>query len=266
MDFAEILQDEKTFPDSAEIEIGGKKISLGAIRDSSKKQQAAITERMNALDTERNSVKELTDKAATLYAQLQEKEATLGKPAPAPSDDIDNDPFWQPVAKKLKSYSETEKELRDTLKSLTDTVRNAATIFARDRWDGQYERGQERLKKSAKYKDWDVDKVLGYATQNKLLDRHGLPSVERAIAELTKEDEMAIRIQEAFEKGKKEGQIAGRVGAMPRPSSATGPNSQPTSEVAKRGLEGLGDDVMNDSELTEMLANLGTLDPNDVLQ
>src|ERR1700742_1304050 len=217
MDFAAILDDEKTFPDSAEIEVGGKKISLGAIRDGSKKQQAAITERMNALNTERESVKELKDKAASLYAKMQEDEAAgAASPRAAhPSDDLDNDPFWQPVSKKLKSHEATEKELRDTVANLTKAISTAATIFAEDRWQQQYDRGAERLKKSSKYKDWDYTKVRDYAATNKLLDRHGLPSVERAIAELTKEDELAIKVQEAFERGKKEGQIAGRVGAMP---------------------------------------------------
>jgi len=38
------------------------------------------------------------------------------------------------------------------------------------------------------------------------------------------------------------------------------------SSVSKNGLEGLGDDVVNDPELAKMLADLNAMSPEDLVQ
>jgi len=268
MDFAAILQDDKTFPDSAEIEISGQKVSLGTIRDLTKKQQSAITERVNALERERNEVRELATKAAELQSQLQAQlEGSTTRTATVPTDDdFEQDPFWTPVRKRTKSFESTINELKETQKKLYDAVQKASTIWAEDRWERQFETVKDKLK-GDKYKDYNFEKVRDYAAQNKIVDRYGLPDMRKAVDEITKEDLLETIKKQAYEDGLRAGQQKGRLSTMARPTSAEGPApSLKDAAVAKHGLDGLGDDVAKDPDLMNMLSELGALSPEDIVQ
>lgn len=263
MEFSQILEDAKTFGDDISLEINGQKVTLGDIRGLTKKQQQALSEKMADTERKRTEVMQLAEQAANLKNSLEAQIAEVNKRVtPSANDDFENDPFWAPVRKQLSGPQETIKELKGTVKQLTDSVTKIAGIWADDRWQSQYERAKPRLKDKAK--DWTFEKVRDYAAQNKLVDSHGLPSVEKAIMELTKEDELETIRKEAYERGLREGNTKGRMGVQPKPTSASGGVKQPeNSMVAKKGLEGLGDDVASDPELMEMLSNLGAVDPED---
>lgn len=267
MTYEDIIKDDKNFADGLEIEISGQKVKLGDIRNLTKKQQADVTQRLNELQSERENVKKLSEQAANLYATIKEQ-ADRGDPgrttaAPSP-DEFETDPVWEPVRKRFKDISDHNKKLEESNTQLLNAMKSATLIFAEDRWQSQFERGKDRLKKNDKYKDWGYDKVRDYAAEHKILDKFGLPSVEKAIFDLTKEDELEAAKRDAYERGLKEGRTAGRMSSMARPTSATGPVKPEKSAVAERGLAGLGDDVANDPDLMQMLAEVGAIDPSEI--
>ena len=261
--FDQIFRDEASFPDSAEITIGDKKVSLGAIRDLTRKQQ-------NELAAKLNEAKDLAGKAAGVISEYEQKKAALptGPVRTTPDDNWEEDPLFKPVAKTTKELRDAMAELKKQNETLTTALGNSAKIWFRDRAESQYDKLAERLKKSAKYKDYDVDKVLEYAATNKILDGNGLPSVAKAIQELTKEDDLDIIRKQAYEEGLKAGAQKTRMASMTRPTSAEGGVKKPEdSAVGKNvSLEHLGDDVAKDPELMEMLAQLGATDPNEFVQ
>jgi hypothetical protein len=141
-----------------------------------------------------------------------------------------------------------------------------ASVWAEDRWQGQFARGKDRLK-GDKYKDWTYEKVRDYAANQRLFDGFGFPSVDKAIDAITQQDEMERKIQDARAQGLKEGELKARLGAMPRPASAAGAvKVAEESSVSKNGLEGLSDDVVNDPELAKMLSDLNAMSPEDLIQ
>lgn len=265
MNLSQILEDDKTFADSIEVTINNEKVSLGDLRGLSRAKQKDLSDRIASTEAKRKEVLELAEQAANLKSSLETQLAEVGK-RNAPTDDIDNDAFWSPVSKRLAGTKQEITELRDTVTKLNNAANQMAKIWADDRWQGQYDRAKTRLK-GEKAKEWTYEKVRDYAGTNKVLDAYGLPSVEKAILQLTQEDEKQTAIDEAFQKGLREGQVKGRMNVMPRPTSASGaPPPNVKSSVAERGLEGLGDDVAEDKDLMEMLSQLGAVTPEDLVQ
>lgn len=262
--YEQLFSDEANFADNLEITVGDKKFTLGEARELSKKKQGELAAKLN-------EAKDLATKAAGVIQEYEGKKAAIDA-APvvrATADDKwDEDPLFRPVAKKTKELETMIGDLKKQNDTLTNALGNTAKIWFRDRAEAQFDRSAERLKKSAKYKDYDVDKVLEFASQNKIFDGNGLPSVARAIQELTKEDDIAIIRREEYERGLKEGATKGRMAGMTRPTSAEGAQRRPEdSAVGKNvSLEHLGDDVSKDPELMEMLSQLGAADPGDFVQ
>lgn len=265
LNLKQVLEDEKTFADGIEITINNEKVTLGDLRGLSRAKQNELSEKMAETERRRTEVMDLATKAADLQAQYEKQLAEV-KNRPNPSEaDFKNDPFWAPVRDALASPVKTVGELQDKLDKLTNAVTNVSKIWAEDRWAAQFDRSKGRLK-GDKFKDWTYEKARDYAAQNKILDNFGLPSVERAILELTKEDDLAQKLSEAREAGLKEGLTRGRMGVMPKPTSASGPKHPENSAVSEKGLEGLGDAVADDPELMRMLSELGAVNPEDLVQ
>src|SRR5271166_419791 len=263
MTLEQILADKTTFTDGMEITLGAEKVALGALRDLSARQQKELSDKIAGADQRETAARDTAMKAANLLSELQTAKETLTaqKTAPPTEDDFEKEEFWSPVRKR---FTERDKKIDDAISkidNLTKAVTQVSTIWAEDRWQGQFDKVAPKLRKVEKYKDWDYTKVRDYASTNKLLDAHGLPSVERAVMELTKETDLEVIRKEAYEKGLKEGKTNARLESMPRPSSASGgkPLAKGKSAVEEVGLEGLGDDVMADSELMEQIGALQDL-------
>lgn len=264
MTLEQILADPKTFADNIEMTIGTEKVSLGDLRGLSANQQRQLSEKIAGADQREKVAQDTAMKAANLLAELEVARQGLvaQKTTPPTEDDFEKEEFWSPVRKR---FTERDKKLDDAiskLDNLTKAVTQTATIWAEDRWQGQFEKVAPRLKKVEAYKDWDYTKVRDYAATNKILDSHGLPSVEKAVLELTKANDIETIRKEAFEEGQKAARSKARLESMPRPSSASGGKGLPKGQSAVEtiGLEGLGDDVMNDSDLMDQIAQLQTLD------
>lgn len=265
MNLSQILDDEKTFADAIEITVNGEKHSLGDLRALSRAKQKDLSDKIAATEHKRAEVLELAEQAATLKSNLEQQLADAGKRGNPSNSDLD-DPFFAPVKKAFDGRDSEIKELKGTLEKLNNAANQMAKIWAEDRWQGQYEKSKTRLK-GDKAKEWTYEKVRDFAGTNKILDSYGLPNIEKAIQQLTQEDERQDIEQAAYERGLKEGQVKGRMNVMPRPTSASG--GKPPAEksaVAERGLEGLGDDVAEDKDLMRMLSDLGAVQPEDLLQ
>ena len=265
MNLKQVLDDEKTFADGIEIVINNEKVTLGDLRGLSRAKQEELSNRMKATEDKFTEVTNLATEAARLKGQLEEQLAAAGKnrTIPPTEDELDSDPFWAPVKKRYGTIDSTVKELKDTVTKLGQAAERMATIWAQDRWKQQFNSLAPRLAKSSKHKDMTFEKVRDYAAEKKLLDDFGFPSVEKAILELTREEDFEARLAQARDEGRKEGETRGRLTASGRPTSATGPKKPEKSVVAEKGLEGLGDDVAADPELSRMLADLGAADPTD---
>jgi hypothetical protein len=254
-----IFNDKTTFTDTMELTIGDKKFTLGDLRGLSDSQQRQVAEKIAGADRREAEARDTATKAANLLAELETARTKLveQKTKPATDDDFDKEEFWGPVRKRFTERDEKIDQAIKGLDALTKSVTQAATIWAEDRWQAQFEKNAPRLKKVDQYKDWDYAKVRDYAAQQKLLDNHGFPSVEKAILELTKASDIDTIRKEAYAEGMKAAKQRNRLDNQPRPSSATG-GKQPAdkSAVAEMGLEGLGDDAMNDPELMEMFAQI----------
>lgn len=263
MTLQEILANKTTFGDDIELTIGTEKVNLGQLRDLSAKQQKDLSDKIAGADNREKEARDTAMKAATLLSQLEDARTKLeaSKKEPVTDDDFDTSEWWKPVKAR---FAERDTKIDQALKgieALTKSVSQAATIWAKDRWRGQFDRVAPRLKKVDAYKEWDLDKVLNYATEHKILDENDMPSVEKAVLELTKANDLKTAADEAYERGLKEGRTKARLETMPRPSSATGGKSgKGKSSVEEHGFEGLGDDVMNDAELMESLAKISDIE------
>jgi hypothetical protein len=77
------------------------------------------------------------------------------------------------------------------------------------------------------------------------------------VLELTKANDIETIRKEAYAEGMKAAKTKTRLDNQPKPSSASGGNwPKEKSAVAEVGLEGLGDDAVNDPELMEMFAQI----------
>jgi hypothetical protein len=257
MNLQDILSDGKTFTDDMEMQLGEHKVKLGDLRGLTAKQQKELSQKLEAASQRETEAVTNSTKAAELLSKLQKLEeetiAARGKqPTGDDADDFDTNNWWTPVRKRLTAQ---EKQVSDAVKAVNDlkgAFEKAAVMFATDRWNGQFERVSPKLKKVKEYADWDLSKVRDYATKHQLVDEFGFPSIERAVADLTKATDLEEAVKKAREEGLKEGQMRARLQGQPRPSSAGG-KKPGISPVAEHGLEGLGDSVGDDPELMELL-------------
>lgn len=262
MDFSTILKDEATFPDTAEITLGTEKVTLGQIRELSRSQQKQVADQVNALQRERDEAKSIATKAA----ELMEKVNTAPPATQTVPDDFDTDAWWEPVRKKFNPLADQLKAIEAGQKAIQESVARAASIWAQDRWKGQYERGKERLK-GPKYSEWTFEKVRDFAATNKHLDEYGFPAIDKAISEITKEDEISRIRQEEYERGVREGAVKSRLASTARPTSSAGiPKPEGVGLKSDGNFQDLGDAVMSDRDLAEAFSQLSGLSPDDLLQ
>src|ERR1035438_3524910 len=259
MTLEQILNDRTTFEDGIELVIKGEKVNLGQLRDLSATQQKSLSDKIAGADQREAQARDTAMKAANLLSELETARQNLStqKQTPPTDDDFEKEEFWSPVRGRIGKLMSALEEERKEREKMAKSLERAATIWANERWDGQYEKSSSRLKKVDAYKDWDRQKLLDYATERKIVDDYGFPSIERTVAELTKANDIETIKKEAYEKGKADASQRKRLDQQPRPSSASG-GMQPAdkSAVAEMGLERLGDDAMNDPELMEMFAEI----------
>lgn len=273
LNLKQVLDDAKTYPDTTEFTVGNDKVTLGELRTARAQMEEEVAKKNKAADARFEEVTRYATEAAKIKADLEKqladatKAGNKGNDRSRTEDDEANDPFWNPIRKvydaRLAAVDDNIKKFDDTMKKLASAMERATTIWAEDRWRSQFDRLQPRLAKVEKHKNMTFEEVRDFAAKERILDAHGLPSVEKAILQLTQQSEREIAEREAYERGLREGQTRRHLAATGRPASASGPPAPVKSHVKEKGLEGLVDDVTEDKELTDMLAELGAANPAD---
>jgi hypothetical protein len=257
MNLQDILSDSKTFTDDMEMQLGEHKVKLADLRGLTAKQQKDLSDKIQAATQREQEALQTASKATEIYNNLAKQqaefEAARGKQPTGEEDDFETNNWWTPVRKRMTAQEKQLKEAIDKVTQLNSAFEKAAVMFASDRWNSQYERVAPKLKKSKEYSDWDLTKVREYATKNQIVDEFGFPSVEKAVALLTRADDLEEAKKQAREEGLREGLQRARLSTQSRPTSATGGKKTGKAAVEEFGLDGLGDDMADDPELMEAL-------------
>jgi hypothetical protein len=277
--FAQMLADKNLIPDDVEVTVGTHKFKMSDIRGftasdqqrlsnaieaAKQREQVAITNASKAGDL----ITALETASNQLAAQKNTQQTVAAATATAADDNEWQQPWWSPARKQhdlltrqIDDWGKKIDAQQQYLQQLTAAVQKMASIGAHDRWHQQFDRVSPRLHGIDQYKDWDYKRVLDYATTNNYVDEHGMPSIDKAVGELTRESDLERVRKEAYDAGIKAGQTKGRMASMIKPASITGGKVPAPGKpaVAEYGLEGLGDDVAQDAELMEQLNQLGDL-------
>lgn len=256
------LENAKDYPDGTMVTIGETQVPLGSLRqlNATERQQLADgikanSEREADLSKRQELVVDLAKKAQAAYNAAEEARAKAGttEPRVTPGADPFEDPWLAPVKKALGERDAKIATLTEQLKQAVTVVANAATTFSEDRWDRQYREIDfgKREKKPTR------DEVLKFATANKIVDRHGLPSVSLAWDKMSEADRLDEMRKTEREKGREEGRQEAIASRIP-PPNVPGPGQAPLPRIntAAGDLGDLYADAIKDPELRALIEQL----------
>lgn len=253
------LQDAKAHPDTTVITIGDQQTTLGDLRsldaeertqlsaalENASKQQADIEKR-------KNEILDLSQKAQQAYAAAEEAraKATSGQRTEPGADPWD-DPWLKPVKKVIDERDAKIAQLTEQLGTVVKIVGNAANIFSEDR----YEREYSSINFGSREKKPSLEDIKKFATENKIVDRLGIPSVRLAWDKMSEADRQKERDDAAFERGKAARDQELMAARMPAPG-VPGPGMSgalPKADPNKGDLGDLYADAMKDPELRALM-------------
>jgi hypothetical protein len=255
---------DTSIPDDATLTFNGKNITFANLRGLTRKQQTALQAKIDAaaakereVSTQQETLIRLTQEAQQIHDRLQQQETTRPAPAAAAGDDAwDSDPFYKPVRERTSKLEKRLDEIADSTKKLTEAMTRSIQTWADDRWEREYDsisvpKGKERPKR---------EDLLKYATDNRLVDRHGMPSVRAAWDKMTAADRQKEIEDAAYERGRQEGEQRARIAAMPQPATMSPGNGRFSGAQAPlESFDDLTAKALADPELRAVIAgtNLG---------
>jgi len=253
------LEDSEHYPDTTMIKIGDQEVPLSSLRALNADERTQLSDAIKrnqetqaALEGQRKTVVDLATKAQQAYEAAEAARAKASAP-PAPSQDWRNDPWFQPIAKEIEERDKKLAQATEALTQLTNTVRNAATIWAEDRWDRDYSGIDfgKREKKPTR------EELVEFATKNNLVDRHKIPSVRAAWEKMSEADRLEDLRKAEFEKGREAGRMETLAARVPQPGvpgagMPPAPKSGPGSDV----LGDLYSEAVKDPELRALIEQL----------
>ena len=194
---------------------------------------------------------DLATRAQQVYETAQAAIKKAGEAAPG--TDPFADPWLAPVKKELDTRDKSMTEMQAHLKNLATIVANAAQIFSEDRWDREYSAIDfgKREKKPTR------EEILKFATDNKIFDRHGMPSVRAAWEKMSEADRLEDLRKSEFEKGREAGRMDALAARVPPPgvpgagAPATGPLKPNPGELGD-----LYQEAIKDPELRALMEQL----------
>ena len=258
----EIIADRTAYADDMELTIGTEKVALGALRGLSAKQQDALqaemvkaTKAREQADAKFAEAMNLSTRAAELYTKLNSAPPSPSGPS---NDPYDTDPFYAPVRERLKAaderYGKAVKDLQDTTKKFETMLTNASVSWYKR--EAKRELDAYPHKDAAWYpKDKSLDDLISYAGQRHLLDEDGLPSVRRALDDMTREARDKAEAQAKYEEGVKAGEQRQMAAQLQRPTLGVVP---PPSKDAPTSFEQVKARVYSDPDLVRQVDNFLT--------
>jgi hypothetical protein len=258
------LEDNTQFTDATEVRIGNEVTTLGDLRSLNSEERTQLstamktaTERQGDLDKRQKEILDLSQKAQQAYAAAEDARAKASSQVRAePGADPWADPWLAPVKKIIDERDAKIASLTEQLGTVVKIVGNAANIFSEDRYDREYSGinfGNREKKPTRK-------EILDFATEHKIVDRLGIPSVSGAWAKMSEGDRLEDLRKDAFEKGReaaRQEQMAARMPApgVPGPGmSGTTPKVDPT----KGELGDLYAEANKDPELRALMEQMGS--------
>lgn len=254
------LDDVQNHPDNTMVNIGGTEVPLGSLRQLNASERTAIADRMKKIETDEADIKtrqakivDLAQKAQAAYNAAEEARAKAGAAPTKPADGNDPwaDPWLAPVKGALDARDKAIEALKAELLSSKNSLAQAATIFAEDRWDREF----QGLDFGKREKKPTRQELLDKATSEKLVDRHGFPSITKAWEEMSKGDRLDEIKKAEFERGVAEGKNAAMASRIPAPG-VPGPGQGPAPLPKATSNGDLGDiygEAMKDPELRAIL-------------
>jgi len=255
------LQDAEHYPDNTMVTIGDQQVPISSLRQLNAAEREQLSNAMKAnedtrkqLDVDRGKIVDLAKKAQEAYNAAEEARAKAGQPPVTPGANPFDDPWLAPVKKELEVRDAKLAAILEENKKLQSTLAQAATIFAEDRWDREF----DHLDFGKREKKPTRQELLDFATKEKLVDRHGFPSITKAWEKMSEVDRIEAIRQEAMEKGREEGRMAAIASRIPAPG-VPGPGQAPTMPRVNPNAGDLGDlyaDALKDPELRALLEQL----------
>lgn len=258
------LESAQEYPDNTPITIGDQQIPLGSLRQLNASDRAALSERMTQaekkeaeLNTRQASIVDLAQKAQQAYEAAETARRTATTQQPNPGADPFADPWLSPVKSALEARDKKIDDLTNLIKGLQGTVGQAATVWAQDRWDREY----NSLNFGKRDKKPSREDVLKFAQENKILDNYGMPSIQRAWEKMSESDRLEQMRQEAIEKGREEGRMEAMAARVTQPG-VSGIGQGPMAQPRKIGPDTdiLGDlyaEAIKDPDLRAQIESMG---------
>jgi len=254
------LEDTKNYPDTVMVTIGETQIPLSSLRALNSTERTQLADRLKAVETQEGELKtrqqkivELATKAQAAYDAAEEarKAAAAAPRGGSPSEDPFSDPWLAPVKTALETRDAQIKKLTDQLTQTLTTVGQAATIFAEDRWDREYNSIDfgKRDKKPTR------QELIDFAIKENLTDRHKMPSVVAAWNKMSEADRLEEIKKQAREEGIEQGRQQALASRVP-PPGVSGPGQAPVPLKVDPNKGDLGDlygDAIKDPELRALL-------------
>jgi len=254
------LENAKDYPDQTMVTIGETQVPLGSLRQLNASDREALSTAMKAnedkgreLDGQRAKVIDLAQKAQAAHDAAQEAlRKASAAPPPNPGADPFADPWLAPVKKELDTRDAAFTELKNMIGQMANTVKNAATIFAEERWDNQYNgiNFGKREKKPTRAE------ILEFATANKIVDRHGMPSISGAWDKMSEADRLKEAEDRAREQGREEGRMAALATRIPMPGVPGPGQATPMPKSPSGELGDLYSEAIKDPELRALIEQL----------
>jgi hypothetical protein len=255
------LEDTKNHPDTVMVTIGETQIPLGSLRQLNSTERTQLADRLKAVETQEGELKtrqqkivELATKAQAAYDAAEEaRKAAAGnnnRGTPSNEDPFE-DPWLKPVKTALEARDAQIKKLTDQLTQTLTTVGQAATIFAEDRWDREYNSIDfgKRDKKPTR------QELIDFAIKENLTDRHKMPSVVAAWNKMSEADRLEEIKKQAREEGIEQGRQQALASRVP-PPGVSGPGQAPVPLKVDPNKGDLGDlygEAIKDPELRALL-------------
>lgn len=245
-------------PDDAQLTFNGKTVTFGNLRGLSKRQQTALQTKIDAasrkeqeVSTQQQQLLRLTQEAQQIHERLQTQEANRPTVAAADDDAYDTDPFYKPIRERSSKLEKRLDEISGQQKQLMDSLKTSITTWAEDRWDREYDgisfpKGKDKPKR---------DELIDFATKNRLVDRHGMPSVRKAWDTMHAGDRQKEVEDAAYARGQKDGEERARIASMPQPTTISPGGGKANGGAALSDLDDLTRAALADPELRQIIAN-----------
>jgi|SRR5580692_1978156 DNA repair exonuclease SbcCD ATPase subunit len=265
-DIKKFLEDKQNHPDNTPVRIGDTEIPLGSLRQLNASERQTLSERLKGIETKETElnqrqaqVVDLAQKAQQAYNAAEEARKVATTRQADPGSDPFNDPWLQPVKTALSERDKKLEEFSNMVKGLQSTIGQAATIWAQDRWDREY----DSLNFGKREKKPTRDELLKFAQEQKLVDRHGMPSVREAWNKMSEADRLEEARKEAIEKGREEGRMEAMAARVTAPGvSGMGQAPMGKEKPITPNTDILGDlygDAIKDPELRALIEQSGVV-------